>query len=65
MDDDKTSFKIQKTAYYNEKGLFIEEYQIFMNGRDSIMCHREDFETLYKIMGIALSDRKETEHGNR
>ena len=48
MDDDKTSFKVQKTAYYNEKGLFIEEYQIFMNGRDSIMCPREDFERLYK-----------------
>ena len=44
--------------------MFIEEYQIFMNGRDSIMCPREDFERLYKIMGIALSDRKETEHGN-
>lgn len=64
MDDDKTCFKVQKTAYYNEKGL-LEEFQIFMNGRDSIMCPREDFERLYKIMGIALNDRKEVEHGNR
>lgn len=63
MDDDKTSFKVQKTAYYNEKGLFIEEYQIFMNERDSIMCPREDFERLYKIMGIALNDRKGADHG--
>ena len=61
-DDDKTAFKVQKTAYYNEKGLFIEEYHIFMNGRDSIMCPREDLERLYKIMGIALSDRMENSH---
>ena len=63
MDDDRTEFKVQKTAYYNEDGILIEEYQIFMNGRGSIMCPREDFERLYRIMGIALKDRKETNYG--
>lgn len=65
MDDnvEKAVFKIQKTSYYNKNGLFIEEYQIYMNGRDSIMCQREELEDLYKIMGIALNDRKEETNG--
>lgn len=63
MDEDITEFKVQKTAYYNDNGVFIEEFQIYMNGRPGIMCGREDFERLYKIMAIALNDRKETNHG--
>lgn len=63
MDEEITEFKVQKTAYYNDNGLFIEEYQIFMNGRPGIMCSRDDFERLYKIMGKALNDRKETNYG--
>lgn len=63
MDEDITEFKVQKSAYYNDNGLFIEEYQIFMNGRPGIMCGRDDFERLYRIMGIALKDRKETDNG--
>ena len=61
MDDnvEKAVFRVQKTSYYNKNGLFIEEFQICMNGRDGIMCQREEFEDLYKIMGIALNDRKE------
>ena len=27
------------------------------------MCGRDDFERLYKIMGKALNDRKETNYG--
>lgn len=63
MDEDITEFKVQKTAYYNDNGLFIEEYQIFMNNRPGIMCGRDDFERLYKIMGKALNDRKENNYG--
>ena len=63
MDEEITEFKVQKTAYYNDNGLFIEEYQIFMNGRSGIMCGRDDFERLYKIMGKALNDRKENNYG--
>ena len=37
--------------------------KIFMNGRPGIMCGRDDFERLYKIMGKALNDRKETNYG--
>ena len=51
---DKAVFKVQKTSYYNKNG---------MNGRDGIMCQREEFEDLYKIMGIALNDRKEETNG--
>lgn len=60
---DKAVFKVQKTSYYNKNGLFIEEFQIYMNGRDGIMCQREEFEDLYKIIGIALNDRKEETNG--
>ena len=60
---EKAVFRVQKTSYYNKNGLFIEEFQICMNGRDSIMCQREEFEDLYKIMGIALNDRKEETNG--
>ncbi len=63
MDEEITEFKVQTTAYYNDNGLFIEEYQIFMNGRGSLMCPREDFERLYRILGIALKDRNETNNG--
>lgn len=63
MDEEITEFKVQKTAYYNDNGLFIEEYQIFMNGRPGIMCGRDDFERLHKIMGKALNDRKENNYG--
>ena len=65
MDDnvEKAVFRVQKTSYYNKNGLFIEEFQICMNGCDSIMCQREEFEDLYKIMGIALNDRKEETNG--
>ncbi|MBU3838064.1 hypothetical protein QVN91_03290 [Bacteroides caecigallinarum] len=63
MDEEITEFKVQKTAYYNDNGLFIEEYQIFMNNRPGIMCGRDDFERLYKIMGKALNDRKENNYG--
>lgn len=63
MDEEITEFKVQKTAYYNDNGLFIEEYQIFMNNRPGIMCGRDEFERLYKIMGKALNDRKENNYG--
>lgn len=63
MDEEITEFKVQKTAYYNDNGLFIEEYQIFMNNRPGIMCGRDDFERLYKIMAKALNDRKENNYG--
>ena len=40
MDDnvEKAVFRVQKTSYYNKNGLFIEEFQICMNGCDGIMC---------------------------
>lgn len=59
----KAVFRVMKTSYYNKNGLFIEEFQIYMNGHDSIMCQRGEFEDLYKIMGIALKDRKEDTNG--
>lgn len=55
----KPIFKVLKYSYYCGGKKDLEQYDISMNGADSLMCTREELIELQEQITLALNDQKE------